>query len=632
MASTGQIGQGKGAPRDGSLSPGGNVSEATGNVAGTPTGGVSSGGAQASPGRRLDSWKAIAQFLNRDIRSVQRWERDRGLPVHRLPGQKGGAVFAYEGELNEWLRSGREGGGPDSVAVLEGSTPQTPEQPATATAGPSGSLLRRFRGPWLIAAGLLIVGGLLVAWRSGWFSGSPRPIRSIAVLPLQNLSNDPNQEYFADGMTDELITDLAQLRDLKVVSKTSVLPYKGTHKSLPEIGRELGVDAVVEGSVLRAGDRVRITAQLIRASTDRHIWARAYEGDLRNVLSLQAGIAQSITDEVRLKLTPRERNRLTDTRSYDPEAYDLYLRGRYVFARRNEQALQEAMGYYQQAIAKDPGFSLAYAGLADCDALLALFGSGNSWLAGAATNARKALAMDDDLAEAHTSLAAVSVLNWNWDEAEKEFHRALDLNPNDAQTHQWYGNLLLGPKGRHAEAIAELRRALELDPLSPVIAVDLGYAYFAAGQYDSAYTQYQKVLATNPDFMPVHFQLAEYYRQRGMYADEIGELTENSRLAGRPLIVRDIQHLSQDREAFYRTIAETGGNFGHPEEYAGSYANSVEAYLMIGQKARALAALNNSYQKHEPYMIFIAENPLLSSLRGDPAFQELERKVGLRSP
>jgi TolB-like protein/Flp pilus assembly protein TadD len=583
------------------------------------------------PGRRLDSWKAIAQYLNRDIRSVQRWERDRGLPIHRLPGHKGGAVFAYEGELNDWLRPDRDGTSADSVGA-DGAPLQTPERADEPTAGSSASFRLRVGPLWLIAAGLVVVGGLLWVWRSGWFSASSRPIRSIAVLPLQNLSNDPGQEYFADGMTDELITDLAQLRELKVVSKTSVLPYKGTRKSLPEIGRELGVDAVVEGSVLRAGDRVRITAQLIRASTDRHIWAHAYEGDLRNVLSLQAGIAESITDQVRLKLTPQERNRLDGTRSYDPEAYDLYLRGRYIAAQRNEQALREAIGYYQQAVAKDPGFSLAYAGLADCDTLLALFGSGNSWLADAAMNARQALAIDDSLAEAHTSLAAVSVLNWNWDQAEKEFHRALDLNPNDAQTHQWYGNLFLGPNGRHAEAIAELRRALELDPLSQVIGVDLGYAYFAAEQYDSAYAEYQKVLATNPDFMPVHYQLAGYYRQRGMYAREVAETIENARLAGRPLIAREMQRLSEDRQAFYRTIAETRGTLNHPEEYAGSYANSVEAYLMIGEKAQALAALNNSYRNHEPYMIFIAENPFLSSLRGDPAFQELEREVGVLSP
>ena len=432
-------------------------------------------------------------------------------------------------------------------------------------------------------------------------------------------------------MTDELITDLAQISELKVVSKTSIMQYKGTRKPLPQIGRELGVDAVVEGSVLRSGDRVRITAQLIRASTDRHLWAQAYEGDLKNVLSLQARIAGSISDEVRIKLSAQERGRLAVARAYDPEAYDLYLRGRYVSARRNEKAFQAAIGYYKQAAAKDPQFPLAYAGMADCETLLALFGSGNAWTSEAVANARKALALDDTLAEVHTSLAAVHVLNWEWRQAEGEFRRALDLNPNDAQTHHWYGNLFLGPLGRHPEAIAELQRALELDPLSLVINDDLGYAYFLAGKYDSAYAQYRKVLAMDPDFMPVHFQLAAYYRQRGMYDREVEEMVKNSALAGRPLIAKEMQRLARNQHKLFEKIAETGGNLDHPEEFAGSRPTSVEAYLVVGRKEQALAALQKCYENRDPYMIYLRVNPFLAPLRDDPAFQELERKVGLLS-
>ncbi len=581
----------------------------------------------ASSGRRLDSWKAIAQYLGRDVRSVQRWERDRGLPIHRLPGQRGGAVFAYEDELNEWLRSGPERVDPNGLPAFEapGDKVEQPDAP------PLVAWSRLSSKRWLILAALLLIGTLLLAWRGGWIPGFSRPLRSIAVLPLQNLSSDPDQEYFADGMTDELITDLAQARELKVVSKTSVLQYKGTYKPLPQIARELGVDAVVEGSVLRDGDRVRITAQLIRASTDRHIWAQSYEGDVRNALSLQARIAESITDEVRLKLTEQERNRLTAPRSYDPEAYDLYLHGRYISARRNEQALQEAIRYYRQAVLKDPGFPLAYAGLSDAETLLALFGSGDSWRVEAAADARKALALDDGLAEAHTSLAAVSVLNWNWGEAEREFGRALELNPNDAQTHHWYGNLYLTPKGRHKEAAAELQRALDLDPLSLAISTDLGFSYFLDGQYDAAYAQYQKVLATDSDFLPVHYQLVAYFRQRQMYHREIEEMVRNSQLAGRPLIAQDIEHLSSDRQKLFQTMAATGGNFHHPEEYAGSSPTSVEAYLMIGDKTKALAALEDAHRNHDPYMIYIAVNPALTPLQGDPDFQELEQTVGLRS-
>jgi tetratricopeptide (TPR) repeat protein len=222
--------------------------------------------------------------------------------------------------------------------------------------------------------------------------------------------------------------------------------------------------------------------------------------------------------------------------------------------------------------------------LADAETLLALFGGGDSWREEAAADAREALALDDSLAEAHTSLAAVSVLNWNWDEAEQEFTRALELNPNNAQTHHWYGNLYLVPKGRHKEAIAELQRALDLDPLSLVISTDLGVAYFLDRQYDAAYSQYQKVLATDADFLPVHYQLVAYFRQRQMHRREIEEMIRNAQLAGRPLIAQDILHLSSDRQRLFQTMAATGGNFGHPAEYAGSSPASVEAYLMSGEK------------------------------------------------
>ena len=608
MGSTGEVGQSEQVPADGSP------------LSSPPP-----------PGRRLDSWKAIAQYLGRDVRSVQRWERDRRLPVHRLPGQKGGAVFAYEHELNEWLRSGSQATNSNGSSAPE-IQPLPAQNAAQPVATPRIDSRHSASKKWLLFMALLIAAGVALAWRLDWLPGVSRPLRSIAVLPLQNLSSDAGQEYFADGMTDELITDLAQARELKVVSKTSVLQYKGTTKPLPQIARELGVDAVVEGSVLREGDRVRITAQLIRASTDRHIWAQSYEGDVRDALALQARIAESITDEVRVKLTQQERSRLTAPRSYDPEAYDLYLRGRYLSAHRNEQSLQDAIQYYRQAGLKDPSFPLAYAGLADAETLLALFGSGDSWREEAAADARRALALDDTLAEAHTSLAAVSVLNWNWEEAEREFRRALELNPNNAQTHHWYGNLFLTAKGRHREAVAELQRALELDPLSLAINADLGYAYFLDGQYDAAYAQYQKVLAMNADFLPVHYQLVAYFRQRQMYHREMEEMIRNAQLAGRPLIAQDMQRLSSDPHKLFQTIAETGGNFNHPDEYSGSAPGSVEAYLMIGDKLKSLAALETAYRNHDPYMIYIAVNPALTPLRQDPAFRQLEHEVGLLSP
>lgn len=586
---------------------------------------------QLRPGNgRLDSWKAIAHYLGRDVRSVQRWERERGLPIHRLPGQKGGAVFAYEEELEEWLRSGRQESSsvPDDPPIAPQPLPSpqaaveiAPEIPATG----------RTRWITLSAVVLVVLGVLALVWRHGLLEASTAgPIRSIAVLPLQNLSNDSNQEYFADGMTDELITDLAQVRELKVVSKTSIMQYKGSHKPLPQIGNELGVDAVVEGSVLRSGDRVRITAQLIRTSTDRHLWAQSYEGDLENVLALQARVAEAITDEVRLSLSAQERSRFHSARSYDPVAYDLYLRGRYAFARRNEAAFQEAIGYFKQAAAKDRQFPLAYAGLADCDTLLTLYGAGYSWVAEANANARKALQLDDDLAEAHTSLAAAEVLDWRWKDAEREFRRALDLNSNSAQAHQWYGNLLLGPQGRHPEAIAEVQRALELDPLSLVVNTDLGYAYFIAGQHNLAYGQYQKVLAMDATFVPVHFDLAGYYDAHGMYDKEIQELIADYSLSGHANLAESVRRLANQPQKLFDAMAQTEGTLSHSTEASdASAAVSVGAYLRLGKKQEALASLQKSYLRHDPNMLFIKTDPAMASLRGEPEFQDLERKVGL---
>ncbi|HEX8815160.1 MAG TPA: winged helix-turn-helix domain-containing protein [Terriglobales bacterium] len=480
---------------------------------------------------------------------------------------------------------------------------------------------RRARLAVVTAALLIVVCGLAAMWRvSARGPDTNGPIRSVAVLPLQSLSSDPNQEYFADGMTDELITDLAQIRELKVVSKTSIMQYKGTRKPLPQIGRELGVDAVVEGSVLRSGDQVRITAQLIRTATDRHLWAKAYDGDLKNVLTLQASVAEAITEGVRLSLSNEERNRLYAAHEFDPQAYDLYLRGRYVFARRNEAAFQEAIGYYKQAVARDPNFSLAYAGLSDCYTLLALWGAGYRYVPEADANARKALELDDTLAEAHTSLAAVHVLDWKWSDAEAEFHRALELNPNDAQAHQWYGNLLLGPMGRHREAIAELQRARDLDPLSLVINADLGYAYFLAGEDEPAFQQYQKVLASDPSFLPAHFDLMLYYGQRGMHEQEMQELAEDARLAGNPELAATVERLANQPKRLFEEIAR---------KYAGSNGVAVDANLRLGNKAKALALLERSYEAREPFMIYMKVNPELAGLRGDPAFEELERKVGL---
>src|SRR5579871_5570469 len=387
--------------------------------------------------------------------------------------------------------------------------PQPPEPAAT-------------KGKWLARVGIaLVVTMLAVVAARVWLDSVTtrsdlRQIRSIAVLPLLNLTGDPNSDYLADGMTEELITALAQAREWKVVSRTSAMQYKGTNKALPKIGRELGVDAVVEGSVARAGNRVRVTAQLIQASTDRHLWAGSYDGDLGEILTLQARVAEAITGQVKLNLGAAEQQRIRSGRATSVEAQDAYLRGLFHLSRRSPDAFQQAIACFAQSSQKDPKFALAFAGLAESYTLLAFTGE-----PGAAAKARDAalgaLALDESLAEVHTSLAGLDVFEWKWSDAEKEFQRAIALNPNNALAHHWYGNLYLSPLGRHAEAIAELKRALDLDPVSLIVRTDLGFAYYYAGQDHDAWAQYSKVLETDPNFDPVHWVLEQYYFQKGMY-------------------------------------------------------------------------------------------------------------------
>jgi TolB-like protein/DNA-binding winged helix-turn-helix (wHTH) protein/Tfp pilus assembly protein PilF len=473
-------------------------------------------------------------------------------------------------------------------------------------------------------------------WERGFFAdSSSAPIRSVAVLALQNLSNDPTQEYFVDGMTDELITDLAQIRELKVVSKTSVMRYKGTQTSLSQIGRDLGVDAVVEGSVLRSGDNVRITAQLIRAASDRHIWAKAYDGDLKDVLSLQARVAEAITNEVKLNLTAQESGRLRAEKAVDPEAFDLYLRGRFVWNQRNIEGFKKAIDYFNQALAKDPNFALAYSGLADSHTLLTLYGESPTHLTDAKTAAEKALLLDPSLAEAHTSLAAVRILHdWDWIGAEREFQRAIELNPNYAQAHQWYGNLLLGPQGRHNEAIAELLRARDLDPLSLIINADTGFAYYLAGRNDLAIQTYQKVLAINPNFVPVHFYLSKYYEQAGQYDLWLKEITADDRLAG----------FSSSADYIEQTYAHGGFHavmdaMAAPDRIIKltNYKNlridpctSAGANVVLGRDETALNELENCYRGAQLSLIYLKVDPVWTRLHSEPRYQDLLRRIGLQ--
>jgi serine/threonine protein kinase/TolB-like protein/Tfp pilus assembly protein PilF len=460
----------------------------------------------------------------------------------------------------------------------------------------------------------------------------PLRIESLAVLPLQNLMGDPQQEYFVDGMTEALINDLSKISSLKVISRTSAMTYKGAKKSLPQIARELNVDAVIEGSVLRSGQRVRITAQLIHAQTDRHLWAESYDRELRDVLALQSEVAGAIANEIKIKLTPQEQARLASTRRVNPDAHEAYLKGRYYWNSRTEEGLKKGIEYFQQAIEKDPGYALADAGLADSYVVLADWGlmAPEEAYPSAKAAALKALEMDETLAEAHASLGAARVnYDWDWVGAEKEYKRAIELDPGYATAHQWYAEYL-SDMGRHSEAIAEAKRAQELDPLSLIINAIGGRVFFYARRYDEAIAQCRRTLELNAGFYPAHLFLGWTYEQEKRYAEAISE--------------------------YQKAIAPGQGNPGLAANFARAYAaagNRTEAlkiisqmgevskgrdlasylmaqiYVALGDTSRAFQWLEKAYDNRSAQLVFLKVDPLVDGLCSDPRFQDLLRRMNL---
>jgi len=464
-------------------------------------------------------------------------------------------------------------------------------------------------------------------------TGAPR-IDSLAVLPLANLSGDPQQEYFADAMTEELIATLGQIEALRVTSRTSVMRFKDVRPvgGLPEIARQLKVDAVVEGSVLHSGDRVRITAQLIDARTDRHVWARSYERDLRDVLGLQTDVAQAIANEIKIKLTPQEQARLARSHPISPEAHEAYLKGRYHWNLRTEQGLKKGIEYFQQAIDKDPDYAPAYAGLADSYVGLAEWGlmASREAYPRAKAAASRALGIDETLAEAHASLgAARNDYDWDWVGAEKEFKRAIELNPGYATAHQWYAEYL-SEKGRHDEAVAELRRAQELDPLSPIIGAVGGYIFLFAGRYDEAEAQCRRALELNAGFYPAHFNLGRVYLQEKLYAQAISEYEKaiapeegNPELATE--LVRGYAAAGKRTEAL-KTLSQLKEL--SKRRYISPY-RIAQAYAALGDFDQAFALLEKAYEERTGDLIQLKVEPENDPLRSDPRFQDLLRRMNL---
>ena len=516
-------------------------------------------------------------------------------------------------------------------------------KPAAAVVGADLARPRKGRTLRYIVGTVITVLALvaaLVVWRNagGWRetvlgqASTPR-IESLAVLPLANLSSDPEQDYFADGVTEALITDLSKIRVLKVISRTSVMRYKKTNKPLPEIGRELGVDGIVEGSVLRVRDRVRITAQLIHAPSDRHLWAESYERDLRDVLALQGDVAQAIAEQIRIELTPQERTRLASARPVNPESYQLYLMGRYHAGKATFEGFSKGVEYFEQAIEKDPGNALAYAGVAHCDAYL---GGGfghlptKDVLPKARQAALKALEMDDALAEAHASLAVIKWQHdWDWAGAQREFERAVELNPGSAVVHNAYMGYLAS-LGRLDQAIVEGRVAQELDPFGPRVAGDIGWAYYYTRHYDEALPHLQRALELDPNLPWVRVNVALTYSLTGRRAEALTEsekLREYGHSAEHQLEALNLGYIYavSGREVEARGILEEFRKFSKTR-YVDAF-KVAWVYTGLGEKDQALEWLQRAYREHSGNMWGLKVDPLLDPLRSDPRFQDLLRRM-----
>ena len=445
------------------------------------------------------------------------------------------------------------------VSVLDaGARPKMPESVAGDPPAPepghtlqgAGLAVAPKRRLWLTgrvigALAFVLSLSILSVWLFRSHGPAPAGIRSLAVLPLENLSGDASQNYFADGMTDELITDLAQISALRVISRTSVMAYKGARKPLPQIARELNVDAMVEGTVLRSGDQVRITAQLIEASTDKHLWSQSYEGELRDTLALQSRVASAIADQIRINLTPREQAALKNVKVVNPEAYESYLKGRYFWNKRTADGLKAALAYFKQATEEDPNYAKAYSGLSDTYALL------GDWQYAVMTPkeafpeakaaAIKALELDSSLSEAHTSLGySLRAFDWNFDSAGKEFRQAIEINPGYATAHHWNA-MNLGLLGRPKEALVEMRKAENLDPLSLIINADLAEFLLLTHSYDESVKQGRKIIEMDSTFAIGHKQLGYAYLLKQMDKEAVAELQEAVLLSGgSPICIADL--------------------------------------------------------------------------------------------
>ena len=501
---------------------------------------------------------------------------------------------------------------------------------ATATSVPPKSGKPKKLGRMVIAATAVL---LVVIFTGRYlFLKNSETIDSIAVLPLQNLSGDPEQEYFVDGMTEALIFELSKIKALRVISRTSIMQFKDSHKTLPEIASDLNVHAIVQGSVLRVEDKVRITVQLIQASPEQHLWAEEYKRDLKDILGLQEEVARAIVKEIKIAVTPKEEVRHTSARAVNTKAFQSYLKGRYHWNKRTSEGLIKAVDFFEKAIMEDKNYAQAYAGLADSYNLLPWFSDfpPKEAYPRAKVAAVKALELDSTLAEAHTSLAwSIMIYEWDWIGAEREFKQAIELNPNYATAHHWYAFFLVY-NARFDEAIAEIKRAQEIDPLSLIINEDIGMLYYYARRYDEAIEALQRTIELDPNFSYTHFYLGWIYLQMSKYEEALIEFKKEKALSEgwNPFIETYIGvtyaltgATDEARQVLEYLMKTTKGTYTSP------YLLAI-LYSALNEPDKSFEWLAKALEERHILLCFLKVDPAFDKLLSDPRFIALLKKMG----
>ncbi len=512
-------------------------------------------------------------------------------------------------------------------------TPQGIKRTETADAMPETARQKKHTWIYVVVIGCLFSIGLFFLGRysaaTGQTQSSRLPAKSIAVLPFDNLSRDPDNAYFAEGVQDEILTRLAKVADLKVISRTSTQRFKSTPENLPQIARQLGVAHILQGSVQKASDQVRVNVQLINALTDAHLWAETYDRKLTDIFAVESEIAKTVAETLQAKLTGSEKSSIAKTPTVNPEAYELYLKGRFFWNKRSGADLHKAIDYFERAIAKDPNYALAYVGLADSYLLLSQYASASprESLPPAKAALEKALELDDSLAEAHASSGLLATLELDLQRAIDELQRAIKLKPNYATAHHWL-SLGFTTLGQFDPAISEAKRAVELDPLSLIINADYGWVYFNGHRYDQAEAQVRKTLEIDPNFFLAHYYLGAVLQFKGHVAQAVPEFQKAFDLNGDPysraMLGQAYARNGQPGEA-QKVVASL--NEQAKSKYVAPYALAL-VDTALGDKERAIEELEHAYQQGDTnYLFVIKVDPLLDDLRGDPRFEALVQKV-----